>query len=213
MNNTLKVKICGMKYTDNIHHLVELKPDFIGFIFYPKSKRFVGEHLDISIMEEIHESIQKVGVFVNSSLEEITEKTEQFKLSYVQLHGDESPDFCYQLKNRNMKIIKVFRVEEEIKINELNEFSACSDYFLFDTQTSKYGGSGRKFNWDIFDKISMNKPFFLSGGIHPEDAEIILKQDISDMFAVDINSGFELEPGLKDMEKIKSFIKKIRGIA
>jgi phosphoribosylanthranilate isomerase len=213
MGSKLKVKVCGMKYRDNIHQLVELEPDFMGLIFYPKSKRFVDDTQNESIIQAIPDTIQKVGVFVNSTPEEIIEKADRYKLNYVQLHGDENPDFCIKLKNQHIKNIKVFRITDNISEDKLEAFSACSDFFLFDTQTSNYGGSGRKFNWEMLDSIPIDKPFFLSGGIGPNDAEKISKLNLTNMYAVDINSQFELEPGRKDIEKVKLFMEKIRGIA
>ena len=200
-----KLKVCGMKYPDNIQRLIELKPDFIGFIFYDKSKRYVNNELEIKKLG-IPKSIKKVGVFVNSTIEEILEKVKTFKLDIVQLHGDESPDFCKKLKQSGMKITKAFQIDEAFKFTGLEPYDEICDYFLFDTKTKLYGGSGNKFNWQLLKKYINEKPFFLSGGIDLKDVDEIKKLKNLDLYSIDINSKFEISPGVKDIEKIQKFM-------
>ena len=198
-----------MKYPDNIRQLVELKPDFIGFIFYEKSKRFVNNDLDIKSVK-FPESIKKAGVFVNPTIEGVLEKVKTFKLDFIQLHGDESPEFCLGLKPSGIKITKAFQVDEAFDFFLLKQYETVCDYYLFDTKTKLYGGSGEKFNWQILKKYNNKKPFFLSGGIDLEDAEEIKKLESLNIFAIDINSKFETQPGRKDIKKVKKFIEDVR---
>jgi phosphoribosylanthranilate isomerase len=199
-----KLKVCGMKYPDNIRKLSELKPDFIGFIFYDQSKRFIGDGLNISKLN-VDESIEKVGVFVNASIKYILEKLKKYSLDLVQLHGNESPEFCKELQQQSIKISKAFQVDENFDFSELASYYDVCDYFLFDTKTKLYGGSGKKFNWQVLEKYDNKKPFFLSGGIALDDIAEIKKLKNLNIYAIDINSKFEIEPGLKDIEKIKQF--------
>ena len=201
-----KLKVCGMKYPDNIRQLIELKPDFIGFIFYNKSKRYVNNELEIKRLG-ILKSVKKVGVFVNSTIEEVQEKEKSFKLDFVQLHGDESPEFCLGLKKSGIKITKAFQVDEAFDFSLLKQYETVCDYYLFDTKTKLYGGSGEKFNWKILEKYDNQKPFFLSGGIDIDDVDEIKKLKNLNIYAIDINSKFEINPGYKDIQKIKKFIK------
>lgn len=199
-----KLKVCGMKHLKNIEALVKSKPDFIGFIFYEKSKRFVGDELDISKLNT-PKSIRKVGVFVNSSIEYILENFKKNKLDLVQLHGNESPEFCNKLYKKDIKISKAFQIDEDFDFSALEAYHGVCDYFLFDTKTKLYGGSGKKFNWKVLEKYDNKKPFFLSGGIDLEDTGAIKSLKKLNIYAIDINSKFEIGPGLKDIEKIKQF--------
>jgi phosphoribosylanthranilate isomerase len=207
----MKLKVCGMKYEDNIRQLVKLNPDYIGFNFYTRSKRYVGNKFDASIAAGIPKRIKKVGIFVNSKEEYIKEKIRRFKLDYVQLHGKESPEFCRRL-SKYAKVIKAFGVDEHFDFNILGDYKPYVEYFLFDTKTTRYGGSGKKFNWGLLKK-DINKPFFVSGGIDSgEIAEILnLKSLILNLTGIDINSKFEIKPGLKDIEKIKKLKNEIPG--
>lgn len=198
-----------MKYPDNIRQLVEWKPDFIGFIFYDKSKRYLDNSLDIKSLN-IPKSIKKVGVFVNSSIEGINEKAQLYKLDFVQLHGEESPGFCQKLQKTGAKIIKAFQIDENFDFSLLKQYETVCDYYLFDTKTNLYGGSGKKFSWQILKKYDNQKPFFLSGGIDMDDVDEIKKLKDLNIFAIDINSKFEISPGYKDIEKIKEFVETLR---
>lgn len=198
----MKLKICGLKYLDNIKKVAEYSPDYIGFIFYEHSKRYAGQELDRTGLNNIDSRIKKVGVFVNATKKEVLQKTNEYNLDFVQLHGDESPAFCKQI-SRDVKIIKTFGVNEEFDFLRLNEFKSSIEYFLFDTKTPEHGGSGKQFNWNILKKYDNEIPFFLSGGIDITDIDSILQLNKLNIHAIDVNSKFEIEPGLKDINKIK----------
>jgi len=204
-----------MKYPDNIREVAKFSPDFMGFIFYQQSKRFVGDDF---VMPEISPGIAKVGVFVNDALERILEKAAKYKLDYVQLHGGESPEFCKKVGNK-VKVIKAFglpcyseRNEESFLFDSLAEYENCCEYFLFDTRTSEHGGSGKSFDRNILRNYQLSKPFFLSGGIDEADvADLCIQTSVTKPFAIDVNSKFEIEPGLKDIDKLKILIHELSG--
>ena len=198
----MKLKICGLKYLDNIKEVVEYSPDYLGFIFYEHSKRYVGQELDRARLNNIDSGIKKVGVFVNATEKEVLQKIDEYNLDFVQLHGDETPVFCKQLC-RNVKIIKAFGVDEEFDFLRLNEYKSSIEYFLFDTKTLEHGGSGKQFDWNILEKYDNEIPFFLSGGIDINDIGSILQLNKLNIHAIDVNSKFEIRPGLKDINKIK----------
>ena len=206
----MKLKICGMKYGSNIEAVAALQPDYMGFIFYEKSKRFVGESLDEEFLSSLDKNILKVGVFVNQTKEYILAKAKRYGLSVLQLHGDESPEFCSALKNERYTLIKVFQADEHFDFAVIEPFKKTVDYFLFDTKSEGYGGTGKKFDWSLFEKYDNEIPIFLSGGIDPESIDEIKKLKHLNIHALDINSKFETEPALKDIEKIKKFIHRIR---
>jgi phosphoribosylanthranilate isomerase len=196
-NKDMRLKICGMKYPENILEVSQLLPDYLGFIFYEKSSRFFdGEIL------EIPNSIKKVGVFVNARLMEINGKIKKYDLDLIQLHGDETPEFCENLKQDKIEIIKVFSVDDDFDFDELEPFENVCDYFLFDTKGKLHGGNGVTFNWQILDNYKSNKPLFLSGGIGIEEIANIKKLNLP-IYAIDVNSKFEIEPGLKNIELLK----------
>ncbi|WP_436515787.1 phosphoribosylanthranilate isomerase [Ekhidna sp. To15] len=197
----LKLKVCGMRDPDNIQELIALKPNFIGFIFYRKSPRYVNE-MDEDFIMRIPISISKVGVFVNESLETILEIANRYGLEYIQLHGDEDLTFANALKERGLKIIKVFRVMDTIPFFAKN-YEGIADYFLFDTASINYGGSGRHFDWNILKNYNLNVPFLLSGGVQLEDIPKIKLMGIEQLVGIDVNSRFEQEPALKDIEKLR----------
>lgn len=198
----MKLKICGMKYPENILEVSELLPDYMGFIFWEKSSRFFdGEILNLP------KSIQKVGVFVNETLEEIISKIKKYDLNLIQLHGNESITFCESLKEEKVKIIKVFSVNDDFDFSILEPFETVCDYFLFDTKGKLPGGNGIVFDWKVLEKYPSTKPFFLSGGIGINEIESIqelLKTNLP-IHAIDINSKFEIEPGLKNIQLLKDF--------
>lgn len=199
-----------MRDESNIRELVKVHPDYIGFIFYSKSERFVGENFNLKVLDYLPESIYKVGVFVKASKDYILEKLNTFRLDLIQFHGGESPEFCRDLHDKGIPIIKVFSVNEEFDFNVINPFKAYCKYFMFDTECSTYGGSSMKYNWNIFNRYDNEKPFFLSGGIGLEDSDSIKELKNLNIHAVDINSRFEKEPGLKDISKIRKFIKNLK---
>ncbi|MEO6883271.1 MAG: phosphoribosylanthranilate isomerase [Bacteroidia bacterium] len=197
----MKWKVCGMKFEKNIFEVAELKPDYMGFIFYEKSPRFVGKDFK---MPEISKGIKKVGVFVNESVEEILACVKKQNLQFVQLHGNETVAYCNELKNKNVSIIKAFGIDEEFNFTQLPTYEKYCDYFLFDIKTSKYGGSGKKFDWNILQKYEGEKLFFLSGGIDLEAASFLSESTINKaLYAMDVNSKFEIMPGLKNCQTLK----------
>jgi phosphoribosylanthranilate isomerase len=201
----MKLKVCGMKYPQNITEIESLKPDLMGFIFYKKSKRFFNQP-EINL----NSKIKKVGVFVNENFQEIKNKIEKYKLDYVQLHGEETVSFCNSL-NHLVKIIKVFKIDDNFNFKKTEEFKNVCDFFLFDTKTELNGGSGIKFNWDVLQNYKCKKKFFLSGGIDISDVEKIKKIVKSyPIVGIDINSKFELNNLEKDKDKISQLIKKLR---
>ncbi|MFM6938672.1 MAG: phosphoribosylanthranilate isomerase, partial [Aquirufa sp.] len=206
---TMKLKICGMKYPDNILEVGSLLPDYMGFIFWEKSARYFDGQLP-----NLPQSIKKTGVFVNASREEITAKVTQHDLQAVQLHGQESVEFCQELKNKlakNIEIIKVFSVDEAFDFDQLQPFETVCDYFLFDTKGKLPGGNGTTFDWKVLENYPSKKPFFLSGGIGLDEIDLvneILKTDLP-IYAIDVNSKFEIEAGLKNSELLDRFKQKI----
>lgn len=212
----LKLKICGMRDPRNIQEIASLHPDYLGLIFYEASPRFVKDEI-----ENLAKEIKKTGVFVNASEEYILEKVQKYDLSAVQLHGEESAEFCRSLKNaisgtgKKVELIKVFGVKEEINFRVLDAYEGVVDLFLFDTKGKNKGGNGITFNWEVLKKYSSPTPFFLSGGIGSEDVSEIKelyrhfeKNDKANLFyGIDVNSRFETAPGLKNAEKLKTFRK------
>ena len=202
----MKIKICGMRERDNILDAVYLGPDFMGFIFYPESSRFVGKDF---VMPDIPSAISRVGVFVNASVPDVIGKVQQYGLHLVQLHGNESPEYCRQLRETT-GVIKAFGIGHQEDLSILKEYEENVDYFLLDTKTDGYGGSGKKFDWEILNGIQFRRPFFLSGGIGPEDVSSVWRLK-SRPFAVDVNSRVEKSPGVKDIEKLKTLFHEVSG--
>ncbi|MGY0037745.1 phosphoribosylanthranilate isomerase [Pedobacter sp. NJ-S-72] len=192
-----KLKICGMKIPGNIAEVVVLQPAYIGFIFYPGSKRFIGD-LDPLLLKNIPVTIKTTGVFVNEELEVVKNAIAQYNLKAVQLHGQESAAYCAQLKGL-AEVIKAFGIDAGFDFNTLDEYVPHVDYFLFDTQTPDYGGSGKTFSWQLLEHYKNKTPYFLSGGIGIE--QLAGLENIKDerLYAIDVNSRFEISPGLKDI--------------
>lgn len=212
MLTDIKIKVCGMREPDNIRQLVNLQPDFIGFVFYPKSKRYVGEIIDRKKLSLIPPSIKKVGVVVDEPFETLINLVKDNHLDYLQLHGNENPGLCLQLKNMGIRVTKAFSMDEQFDFSRCDGYLEVTDYFLFDTKCDTKGGSGKKFNWKMLENYKLNQPFFLSGGIGKEDIDEIMKlKQKKNIFAVDINSRFEIEPGLKDISMIERFITSLRN--
>jgi len=208
----VKVKVCGLKDPDNIRKICDAGIDFAGFVFYRESPRFAGTNPDPVIFNCIPDTIGKVGVFVNETPDKIIEIAETFGLDIIQLHGNEDFSYCEKIKMSGLKVIKAFRIGEEIDPDTVNTFSDVCDFFLFDTGGKLYGGSGIKFNWELLNGIRLEKPFFLSGGIDPGDIQELKKINNNMFFAVDINSRFEISPGIKDFEKVKMFTGQIKKL-
>ena len=204
----MKLKVCGMKFIENIEQVSGLYPDYMGFIFYEKSKRnFEG------VIPKLPKSIKKTGVFVNEYLEIVISLVEEYQLEAIQLHGDETVTYIRQLKTHlpSIEIIKVFGIKDEFNFDGLIPFLPLVDYFLFDTKGKERGGNGFQFDWSVLDAYPHKKPFFLSGGIGLKDVLAIQKIIDSNLpiYALDINSKFEIEPGLKNINEVKTFKNKL----
>lgn len=206
----MKIKICGMKFPKNIYEIGTLQPDFMGFIFYPKSKRFVGENFSLKSIEKLPKTIKKVGVFVNENVATIIAIQKQFSFDAIQLHGNESVADCKVLQENNIKIIKVFLVDNYFDFREVSAFESICDYFLFDTKSNKYGGSGKIFDWKILKKYTLQKPFFLSGGLGLHNIKKISEIDHPQLVGLDFNSQLEDENYKKITEEVSELIQKIR---
>lgn len=206
----MKVKICGMKFPKNILEIGALQPDYMGFIFYPKSKRFVGENFSRKSIEELPKVIKKVGVLVNENIERILEIQKQFSFDAIQLHGNESVETCTILQQNGIEVIKVFSVDNYFDFSEVTAFKSACDYFLFDTKTDKYGGSGKAFDWKILEKYNLEKPFFLSGGLGLNNLKKILQINHPKLVGLDFNSHLEDENYKKIPEEVNELIQKIR---
>ncbi len=205
----MKIKVCGITSFEQMQQLQEIGINYAGMIFYENSKRFVKKKLNNQKLKIRDLAIKKVGVFVNADFALITKAIDEYDLYAVQLHGDETDEFCMELMDKT-KVIKVFRIADQADIDTLiGTFQNACDYFLFDTDTAMYGGSGHKFDWKILEKAKINKPFFLSGGIGLDDIEKIKNFEHPYLYAVDINSRFETAPGVKDMVAVKAFISEL----
>lgn len=204
----LKLKVCGMKQAANIAAVAELQPDYLGFIFYPKSPRFISE-VSAELIKYIPSSIKTTGVFVDEELETVKTYIFKYNLKAVQLHGKESEEYCKEIKLSGVEVIKAFGLKEGFDFTQLLNYLNAVDYFLFDTQTPQHGGSGKVFDWELLQNYTLNKPYFLSGGIDIDHAETIREINDPRLYAIDINSKFELEAGLKDVNKIKEFINQL----
>ena len=193
----MKLKVCGMKYQDNIQEVATLQPDYLGFIFYEQSAR----HFDAHCIPEISNTIKKTGVFVDADLDFVIKKISKHNLKAVQLHGNEAPEYCKQLRGKNIEIIKVFSIKNEFDFSILKSYDDIVDYFLFDTKGKLPGGNGYVFDWTILNNYPSTTPFFLSGGIGLSQIDDINKFQKSEAskycYALDVNSKFEIEPGLK----------------
>jgi phosphoribosylanthranilate isomerase len=202
----MNIKVCGITQLKQLQQLDALNIDFAGLVFYDKSPRYVKDKLKPSDLQDADFDIRKVGVFVNATAKEILKTIDEYSLDVVQLHGDESPDFCNKISGE-AEVIKAFRVgDDETNIDTLvKNYDAACDYYLFDTASTDYGGSGKQFDWSVIANAKIEKPFFLSGGISPEDASRLTSLSHPDLFAVDINSRFETSPGVKDMRLILQF--------
>lgn len=185
-----------MRDPKNILDVAVLQPDFMGFIFYEKSKRYVGE--GFVIPKNFPKEIKRVGVFVNESPENILKQVAIHQLDYVQLHGDESVQICEILKKKT-GVIKVFRVDDDFDFTQTKQFNSFADFFMFETKSVEYGGSGKTFNWNLLEKYDQTKPFFLSGGLTVDNIPRVKIMTSVNLFALDVNSGAEILPGIKSV--------------
>lgn len=196
----VKLKICGIRDPANIAEVTALQPDYMGFIFYDKSPRYVGMDFE---KPPIPASIKSVGVFVNEKTETILEKISQHKLDFAQLHGTESSEQCQKLKENGVKIIKAFSIDNDFNFESVKPYTDYVSYFLFDTKGKYFGGNATVFDWTLLQKYDQQVPFFLSGGISAENVSAVHKISSKNLHSIDVNSGVEMSPGVKDVSKIK----------
>ncbi|WP_370454708.1 phosphoribosylanthranilate isomerase [uncultured Winogradskyella sp.] len=200
-----------MKYQENIESVAALQPDYLGFIFYDKSSRFFDGEIP-----ELPQTIKKTGVFVNTDLETVLQLIKKHSLKAVQLHGNESPEYCKTLKDSDVEIIKVFSIKSTFNFDVLKPYEGIVDYFLFDTKGKLPGGNGYTFNWDVLKDYSSTTPYFLSGGIGLSEIEKLKAFQKSPAskycYAIDVNSKFEIEPGLKDINELEKFKNEISHV-
>ena len=205
----MKIKICGLREYGNVEDLVNLKPDWMGFIFTEKSPRYFYNALEKADLNRISSTIKKVGVFVNASLDYIQEQIVNHQLNTVQLHGNESPEVCATIRLQGIEIFKAFNINDEFEFEKLDAYKDAIDYYLFDASGKSEGGNGVTFNWNILNDKRFLKPFLLSGGIAPEHAAQLKKWTHPDCIGIDINSKFEIEPAFKNVALIKTFFKNL----
>lgn len=208
----MRVKVCGITQEEQLQQLPAAGASFAGFIFYPKSPRYVLRHMTTSQIKK-ENTINKVGVFVNASVEEVLQMVDECRLHMVQLHGDETPKFCEKIADY-ISVVKAFRFSETDNIGyRIQEYMEYCDMFMFDTEGVGYGGTGKKLNLDKLKGVTVGKPYFLSGMIEPGDAdhlnEFSKKPEAKALFAIDIGSKFELMPGVKDINLIKNFTQQL----
>ena len=209
----MSIKVCGITTMKQLQQLDGLEVAFAGLVFYKKSLRYVGDKISSEELSDADLDIKKVGVFVNAEFDEIMETVEEYGLDVVQLHGDETPYLCKQISNE-VETIKVFRIDDKsdtLMDFILKDYDDVCDYYLFDTAAKNgFGGTGKKFDWKQIAESKIEKPFFLSGGIGPDDAMLVKKFKHPDYYGVDINSRFEKEPGIKDMAMVLQFIHSLK---
>lgn len=204
----MRVKVCGLTDKTNMDELVKSHLNYMGFIFYSKSKRSV---INKEVAKRKYSGIKKVGVFVNESIEKVIELVNECELDVVQLHATETPTYCEELKKTKIEIIKAFSIDDSFDFATTLPYKNIVNYFLFDTRGKNYGGNGVKFEWDKLEEYDGLTPFFLSGGIGVEDVLRIKAIKNKQLVGVDINSQFEIEPGKKNLVKVNEFISQIRG--
>jgi phosphoribosylanthranilate isomerase len=209
----LQLKVCGMREPENIRALFGVRPDMVGLIFYPHSKRYADGYREGICALQWPPGIARVGVFVNEVVEKVLEMADIYKLNWVQLHGHETPRDCLQLMDHGLKVIKAFGVDGPFDPGMSAPYEDCTDIFLFDTSTPQYGGSGRAFNWECLRTLDSDRPFMISGGIDlgMENAILRLAAD-ENVYGIDINSRFETSPGIKDMDRIMAFRRSLSSL-
>jgi phosphoribosylanthranilate isomerase len=204
----MKIKVCGLRDPENIKAVAALNPDYMGFIFYGNSPRFVHD-IPVEALSAIPPTINKTAVFVNESAENINKLIDNYDFDFIQLHGDETPAFCKALRDTAI-VIKAFGVNNQFDFSKLAKYKNKVDLFLFDTKTDAHGGSGKAFDWSILDKYEMETPFFLSGGLSLDNLEDVKGITHPQFYGVDLNSKFETEPGVKSIEKLEKAFKIIK---
>lgn len=208
----MKIKVCGMRDPENIAAVAALYPDYMGFIFYPGSARYVDSD-NADAITALPASIKRTGVFVNATMEAILDRVKQFNLVAVQLHGKELPGLCRDLQLAGLEVIKAFGVDQDFDFESLAPYGEVCDYFLFDTKTSRHGGSGKVFDWGVLSRYTLNKPYFISGGLGPENIAAAMQLPDNRLYAADLNSKFETAPAMKDIQKLAKAITLIKESA
>ncbi len=203
----MKIKVCGLRNYENISNILIAGADYVGFIFHKESPRYFNGSLSFDEVRSI--KAKKVGVFVNECTYSILDKVAHHDLDLVQLHGNESPQQCKELKSY-VKVIKTFGMDPEFNFEILKEYVGSIDYFLFDTKTEFHGGSGKSFDHKLLSGYNLETPFFISGGISSESTEALKKLKMKQLFGIDINSKFEISPGMKEASKVKQFINELK---
>jgi phosphoribosylanthranilate isomerase len=193
-----------MQEPENIRQIAATNPDYMGFILYEKSPRYIGSHFKLP--SDFPQGIKRVGVFVNASTEQMELVADELSLDYLQLHGDESVEQVRELKNKGFKIIKVFSIGDSYDFSVVEPYEDFVDFFLFDTKGKYYGGNAQRFDWRILEKYNQRVPFFLSGGLSPENINEIREVSGLNIHALDVNSGVEDSPGVKNVGKVKSIV-------
>jgi phosphoribosylanthranilate isomerase len=209
MKTEIGIKICGMRHHDNILEVVNAGPDYLGFIEYSASPRYVGE--DFSMPSGIPATIMKVGVFVNEVDSVILQKVKEHGYDFVQLHGNESPDQCLSLKDHGLNVIKVFSIDGHFDFQATKSYVTVADYFLFDTKGKLYGGNAQAFDWTVLRHYDQEVPFFLSGGLSVDNIVAIEDLKHMNLHALDLNSGVEISPGVKDVTKVSTLLTLVRN--
>lgn len=202
----VKIKICGMTDIDNISRILFLEPDYLGFIFYPKSPRYVVGKLNTDMLSIIPPTVKRTGVFVDNSEYEIRDAIKTYGLQAVQLHGHEKPRLCAQIRDLGVEVIKTFHIEDSHDFEGVWDYTEVVDYYLFDTKTPAYGGSGKPFDWQLVLRQPLRTPWVLSGGLGPDN---IAEAAQSGATMLDFNSRFESAPGIKDYDLLETALKKI----
>lgn len=205
----MQIKICGMREAANLRAIAGLEPDFLGFIFYEKSPRFVGDALSPELLRSLPPTVRKVGVFVDAPLAELLATACHYGLDYVQLHGHETPTYCRETRAHNLRIIKAFSVDEGFNFATLTAYSPSCDYFLFDTKGAHPGGNGTTFDWQVLARYQGPTPFLLSGGLGPGNAEELRHFQHPYLAGYDFNSQLETAPGLKDVAATERLLNSI----
>jgi phosphoribosylanthranilate isomerase len=207
----MKVKVCGLRDKENITAIAGAGPDYIGFNFYKGSKRFVGDPPDVRLFNNVPDGVKKAGVFVDEKINKILALLSAADIQIVQLHGNESVQKCSELRSSGLVVIKAFNIGSDFRFESLSDYMTVCDFFLFDAKSEFRGGSGKKFDWSKLEEYTFDKPFFLSGGIGPDDPAEIRKISNPAFYAVDINSRFEILPVTKDVSLVKKFINDLKA--
>ena len=204
----MKIKVCGMRDEENLRELARLPVDAVGFIFYEKSPRFAGA-LDPEALAALPAHVLRVGVFVNAALGEMLHCAKRYQFNVLQLHGEESPAVCERLRKEGFLIWKALPVLSAEDVRRSADYAATCDRFLFDAKSPQYGGVGKHFPWELLVHYDGPTPFFLSGGIAPEDLSLLRQFSHPRFEGIDLNSRFEIAPGLKDISKIQEFLQQL----